>query len=317
VSLSALRRIIEIERPDVIEVGSPFLVPWLVMRAIRGKEIRTAGFYHSDLVRTYAEPLVPGRASAPVRVVTTNFARAYVRNLHRRFDLTVAASPAVSAELRALGVADVHCIPLGVDVEVFRPVDGDRGWLRTRLRVPEGRPIALFAGRFCAEKRLDVVIDATSRLPANRRPHLVFIGAGPNEAMLHGMARARGDMSILPFIRERTELARAYRGADVYLASGPGETFGLAIAEAMACGLPVVAVNRGASPDRVRGSNAATLYRDGSVDECADAIRRMLERLSPELRAAAAGHVAATCSWSLTFEKLLQLYRELVARARA
>lgn len=315
-SARAIERVIERERPDVIEVGSPFLVPWLVRRAIRGRATRTVGFYHSDLVRTYAEPLVPHVLGGPVRVAARNLARAYIRRVYRLFDVTVAASPVVADELRTLGIGNVECIPLGVDLDVFRPDPRERTELRRRVHVAEGVPIALYVGRFCAEKRLDVVLDAHARLPREERPHLVLVGGGPHEKVLNALAERVPDLTVMPFMSDRHELAQTYRGADLYLASGPGETFGLAIAEAMACGVPVVAVDRGAAPDRVRGSNAAELYQHGSAESCALAIRRMMLRLSPALRERAAAHAARTHGWRHTFDALCQLYAGLAPRRR-
>jgi alpha-1,6-mannosyltransferase len=314
VSRAALARIIERERPDVIEVGSPFLVPWLVRSALAGQSVATVGFYHSDLVRTYAEPLIPHRLGSPVRVVTRNLARAYVRQVYRRMDVTVAASRVVAQELRDFGIRDVRCVPLGVDLDVFAPDPRERGWLHDVLRVPRARRIGLFVGRFCAEKRLDVVLAANLRVPPERRPHLVLVGDGPHRPRLEALARQRDDLSLLPYLSHRRGLARIYRGADFYVAAGPGETFGLAIAEAMACGLPVVCVDRGAAPDRVRGSRCHVLYRHGDADSCATALEAIVGRGAEDERESAARH-ARQFAWARTFDAMHALYGELARRS--
>lgn len=316
VSGASLRRVIERERPNVIEVGSPFLVPHLVRRAVRGRSIATIGFYHSDLVRAYAEPYVELHIASPLRVLARNAARAFIRSVYTKFDVTVAASASVAAELRRLGVRDVRCVPLGVDLDVFTPAgDGARS-LREQLAVADAVPIALYVGRFCSEKRLDVVLDAQRRLPTDRKPHLVLVGDGGHREALQQEAAHNTHLSVLPYVQDREELARLYRGADCYIAPGPGETFGLAIAEAMACGLPVVAVDQGAAPDRLVGSGAGVLYRHGDAASCADAMLSLLARLSPELRAQARHHAETAFSWKRTFDKLDALYRELAVRTR-
>ena len=314
VSARAIERVLRIEQPDVIEVGSPFLVPWLVARAMRRAPVPTVGFYHSDLVRTFAEPLVPERAMAGLRVITRNAARSWVRTVYRRFDLTIAGSASVAADLRSLGVTNVRCVPLGVDLNVFAPDAREPPRLREALGIDDHRPIALYVGRFCAEKRLDVVVEAVTRLPDAERPHLLFVGGGPGKAWLEAMAAQLDHVSILPFVLDRLELATMYRNADFYIAAGPGETFGLAIAEAMACGLPVVAVNRGAAPDRVAGCPASELYRHGDAASCARAIQRIARKLSPEIRSAAARHSARVHSWDRTFDALIDLYEEVAGR---
>jgi len=309
-SSRAIERIIQIEQPDVIEVGSPFLVPLLVRRAIGRRGIPTVGFYHSDLVRTYAEPYVTRRALAPLRVVARNLARLHTRTVYGRFDITVAASPTVTAELRALGIQRVHTVSLGVDLDVFSPLV-PAAPLRDKLGIPKQVPLAIFAGRFCPEKRLDVVLRAHAGMPEDQRPHLVLIGEGMHDEVYRAEASKRSRLSVLPFVHDRRELAALLVAADFYIASGPGETFGLAIAEALACGLPVVSVDEGAAPDRVAGSPCGRLYRHGDADSCREALRSMINALSPGLRAAARDHAERHYSWRRTFDSLIELYTTL------
>lgn len=309
-----LRDVVWRELPDIVEVGSPFIVPWLVDRAVRGLPVRTVGFYHTDLVRTVAEPYVPKRIAAPLRVLTRTLARQWVRHVYARFDVTVASSPSVAAELRELGLDNVRHVPLGVDLETFRPLPRNEAEDLGALGVEEGVPVGIFAGRFCAEKRLDVVLEAHASMPPAERPHLLLVGGGPHLEILQRRAARQARLSLHPYVHDREELAGLYGAADFYVAPGPGETFGLSIAEAMACGLPVVAVDRGAAPDRVRGSGAARLYRHGDVRSARAALEAMGQGAGPELRSRARAHAAATASWSRTFEALLDVYREVMER---
>ncbi|MGD2046220.1 MAG: glycosyltransferase [Gemmatimonadota bacterium] len=315
-SSAPLRDVIDAEQPDVIEVGSPFIVPHLVYRASAGRH-PTVGFYHADVVRTFAEPYVPNRLAAPLRVIARNLARRMVRSIYRRFDVTVAASQSVAEELRALGVPDVRVIGLGVDLVTFRPTPPEHRLAPEALGAEPGVPIGIYVGRFCAEKRLDVVLEGHARIPAHRRPHLALVGGGPHAARLAEHARREPRVSVLPYVSDRDTLARLYGSADFYLASGPGETFGLAIAEAMACGLPVVAVRRGAAPDRVAGSGVGELYEHGDPDSAARALEVICARLEPEMGRRARMHAERTFDWSDTFTDLAALYREVAAVHRA
>lgn len=309
-STASVREVLEREQPDVIEVGSPFVVPHLLRRA--GARAPTIGFYHADVVRTFAEPYVPSRLAAPVRVLGRMAARRLVRSVYRGFTATVAASASTSADLVALGVPNVHTIGLGADLETFRPHD-DGGLDRRALGIPDGRRIGVYAGRFCAEKRLDVFLDGHASLEPHERPHLVLIGDGPQKDQI--LARAERDpwLSHLPFMNGRKELAQALSSADFYIGSGPGETFGLAIAEALACGLPAVVVDRAAAPDRIEGSDSGERYRHGDPDSAADAIRRLVARLSPELRERTRAFAASTYDWRRTFTELVDLYDDVAA----
>lgn len=310
VSPQAVERIIHEERPDVIELGSPFLVPFLVRWATRGR-VRppVVGFYHSDLVRTYAIPYV-GRLGSRMEALGVAAARRYVKSVYGRCDATVAASSSVARELRDLGIPAVHQIPLGVDLDLFTP-ERRTGALREREGIPPERPIGIFAGRMCPEKRLDVVLDAHARLPRAQRPHLVLVGMGQQQESLASRAVEDGNLTILPYQHDRGRLAGLLADADFYLAAGPGETFGLAVAEAMAAGLGVLGVDSGAVPDRIEGSGAGELYRNGDVADCARAMRALAGQVGPGLRHRARAHAVASFGWERTFDLLLDLYRSV------
>jgi alpha-1,6-mannosyltransferase len=310
-SARALRRVIERERPDVLEVGSPFVIPHLVHRATRRARIPTVGFYHADVVRTFAEPYVPSRMAAPLRVAARALARVLVRRVYRSFDATVAASESVATELRALGVPRVRCIGLGVDLEAFRPLAAEERIPAVAWGVEPGVPLGVYAGRFCAEKRLDVLLEGHARIPAERRPHLLLIGGGPLFPEISRRAEREPRLTVVPYVSDRADLARILASADFYLAPGPGETFGLAIAEALACGLPVVVVDRGAGIDRVRGSGVGESYRHGDPASAGAALERMAARPGPERRARARAHAERSFDWSATFRQLVELYHEL------
>lgn len=314
-SSGALREVLRVERPDVIEVGSPFIVPHLVRRVSSGRHV-TIGFYHADLVRTFAEPYVPNRLAAPLRVAARTAARRLIRRVYGGFDVTIAASESVADELRGLGVPNVRVIGLGVDLRTFRPIPTEERLDPASLGADEGVPVGIYVGRFCAEKRLDVLLEGHVRIPLPARPHLVLVGGGPLAERLQAYARARPRLSVLPYVRDRNELARIYGSADFYVAAGPGETFGLAIAEAMACGLPVVAVRRGAAPDRIAGAGAGELYEHGDPHSAALALEAICARLSAEMRRRARAHAEKTFDWAGTFSSLVSLYRELVAGRR-
>jgi len=322
-SVSRLREVLLREQPDVVEVGSPFIVPHLLRAATRDLPVPTVGFYHADIVRTFAEPYVPNRLAAPVRVLARMAARRLVRHIHRRFDATVAASESVAGELQSLGVPRVRTVGLGVDLDTFRPRPGPYDDIRRLWGVDEGVPVGMYAGRFCAEKRLDVLLEGHALLPEAERPHLVLVGGGPWLDRLRGLAATRPRLTLRPYVHGRDELARLYGAADFYLAPGPGETFGLSIAEAMACGLPVVVVDRASAPDRVRGSGVGELYTHGDAASAAQALRRMADRIkaggpdssdgASALRRRARAHAEKHFDWARTFDTLVELYEELAA----
>ena len=250
-----VRRIFEHERPDLIEVGSHLLVPWIARIANRTLRAPLVWFYHGHLPRLVAPEFAPG----PAQRVLEAAAWRYVRRLARGCRAVIVASRTLADELTAQGVAGVEQVPLGVDLEQFhprrRPATGET---RRRAGLPDA-PLALYAGRFAREKQLDLVLDAWPAVERRTGARLVLLGDGPRSAALRRHPYA--DRVIwLPFERDRDRLADLLAAVDVYLAPGPYETFGLAALEATASGTPVLSVDRGGVADRVTASGAGTLY---------------------------------------------------------
>ena len=295
-----LARIVERERPDVIEVGSPYVAPWLVRRATRGTAARLVAFVHEN-PRLYA-----GALAAPVGV--------YLRAAHRDFDLAVAASP---DNLGGLGVARTAVVPLGVDTTTFHPARRDPAW-RAAIGAAPGQPVALYVGRLSAEKGLDVVLEAAPEIHRTTGTRIVLIGEGHLRRRLEAAARAQPDvLRVLPFEPDRARLARAYSSADLFLAPCRFETFGLAALEAMASGLPVVGVAAAGIGRLLDGADWGRTYRAGDAGDCARAVCDLVA-----LDLAAAGRRARACAvarygWERTFSELLELYRGLLARDAA
>ncbi len=312
----AIGRVLEEVAPDVIEIGSPFLVPYLVKRVLPEPRPALVGFYHADIVRTFAEPYVPHRAAAPIRILARMAARRLIRRVYSRFDATVAASTSVVEELRSLGVPRVFECSLGVDLETFRPRPAAERVEWAAHGVPTDRPIGIYAGRFCAEKRLDVVLEGHAATPERDRPHLVLVGDGPHREQLEERAANDPFLTLLPYQSSREALARMYASADFYIACGPGETFGLSIAEGMASGLPLLVVDRAAAPDRLGKTTAGEKYHHGSPESATDAIVRLVQRLrdGEPLGEAARRHAESAYDWNATFDRLVELYRSVSPR---
>ena len=249
------RRIFEHERPDLIEVGSHLLVPWIARFADRKLRAPLVWFYHGHLPRLVAPDRAPGAAQRALE----GLAWRYVRRLARGSRAVIVASRSLAEELTAHGVPAVEQVPLGVDLDHFhprrRPATGE---IRRRAGLPDA-PLALFAGRFAREKQLDLVLDAWPAVERRTGARLVLLGDGPQAAALHRHPYA-DRVTWLPFERDRERLADLFAAADVYLAPGPYETFGLSALEAIASGTPVLSVDRGGVAERVAASGAGALY---------------------------------------------------------
>ncbi len=306
------RRIIEHERPDLIEVGSPWLVPWVTRRANRSLGAPMVWFYHTHFPAIIA-PGAPG-VSAWRRAAAAASWR-YVRRLSRLFRGVLVASESVARQLEEQGVANVHRVALGVDLGRFTPARREhRGETLRQHRLPDA-PLALYLGRFAEEKQLETVLAAWRTVGPRTGAWLVLVGAGPREARLRALAEGL-QVRWLPYQRNRDAVADLLAAADLYVAPGPAETFGLSALEAMAAGTPVLSVDTGGVADRVRASGLGALYPAGDARAAAGAACALLEAAPGPLRQAARAFVEREHSWARAFGGIFATYEQLLGSGR-
>ena len=307
-SVAKMRRVLEHERPDVIEIGSPALVPWLVFRALGDRDVPIVNFFHSHfpaLARGSYRPTKGWRYAA------RDVAWWYARRLDRRVSATIAASRFVADDLTHAGIENVVHIPLGVDLEHFTPARrADAAATRAAWKLPADAPIFTFVGRFAHEKELGVLMDAWPAIARLTGAVLVMAGDGPDRVALQ--QRSRGaDVHWLPFISDRSKLADLMAASTVYLATSPHETFGLSPLEAMACGTPILAADGGGVREHVMGSGAGSIFTPGDAANLAE---RAVELLHSDLGAHGArarAFAEREHSWNSVFDRVFALYASL------
>jgi alpha-1,6-mannosyltransferase len=273
-----IRLRVRAERTDVIEAHSPYLGAAAVLACGRdAAPVRTA-FWHADHIGTYVVPAMAGFGTSFTEHVTRPL-WSVVRTLLAPFDATFVAGIAQADGLRKAGVRDVVLAPFGVDVGTFHP--GQRSETRRRELLAGGEgPLVVAVGRLAFEKRWDVLLAAFERVSAAYPGAvLVFFGDGPERARL--AARAPRNVRFAGFERDRTALARSLASADVLAHACPYETFGLGVAEAVACGLPVVVPDAGGAASCADASTGV-LYPSLDAAACAEGLLRVVRRAERE-----------------------------------
>ncbi|WP_067456480.1 glycosyltransferase [Actinomadura macra] len=284
-------------RPDVIEVSDKATLT-VAARWARRRGVRTVLFSHERLDAILA-PRTPDWV--PLEAVADR----WNRRLAASFDAIVVTSAFAAAEFARVGAPALHRVPLGVDLATFRPLvprhedGGEAG-------DGDGLVRLVHLGRLSTEKRPDLAIGAVAELVRRGVPaHLDVVGDGPCGPRLRAWAeRERLPVRFHGHVGGRAAVAALLARADVALATCPIESFGLAVLEALACGTPVVAADRGAAHELlVPGAGAGVAPRAAAF---ADGVQEVL-RLPPARRRAAARARAERYPWTTTIEGMLDV----------
>ncbi|NNJ07478.1 glycosyltransferase family 1 protein [Streptomyces sp. PKU-MA01144] len=271
-----LRGLLEELAPDRLEVSDRTTLRWTGEWA-RRRRVPSVMVSHETadgVLRTWG---VPGA-----------LAERAADRLNRRtawsYSRIVCTTEWAEREFVRIGARNVVRAPLGVELDRCRP--GRRSRV-LRARYAQGADVLLvLCSRLSVEKRPGMALDALAGLRGSGvRAALVVAGEGPLRAGLVRRARAeRLPVHFLGHVVDREALADLQAAADICLAPGPAETFGLSALEALACGTPVVASASSALPEIVGDAGAAAHDRPEAF---ADAVREVLARPEGPRRAAA------------------------------
>ncbi len=287
--------------PDVVHLASPVIVGARGLWAARRLGVPTVAVYQTD-VAGFADSYGLGFAART--------AWRWTRLVHSGADRTLAPSSAAAAALAAHGVPRVHRWARGVDTGHFRPSRRDER-LRAQL-APHGELLVGFVGRLAPEKKV-LRLSALAGIPGIR---LVVVGDGPDRRQL---ARQLPSAAFLGF-KTGDELAQAYASLDVFVHTGPFETFCQAVQEALASGLPVIAPDAGGPRDLVApGRTGFLLPETGKADAdetFGDALRGAVLALAhdPERRiryGTAARRSVLRRTWPAVCDELLGHYAQV------
>lgn len=315
----ALRRLVAEHRPDVIECGSPYVMPLLVRLAGRHVSPRPAlvGFWHADFPRAYAGRKI-GDLNAALAEPAERAAWWWARRGYGAFDAIFVASRAVARNMQEHGLDRLYYTPLGVDAVRFSPERRDPELVtRFEAGVP-GRPVIFFPHRFQDEKGLRPLLAAYDRLAERLDPvpALVFAGTGPDQPLVEAAVARHPHVHYVGYLDSPEAIARYYASASVSVALSAFETFGLSCAEAMASGLALVAADQGAAAELVMDSGAGLTVPFGDARALEDALETLLrEGRWAERGARGRAHVQRF-TWEACFERELVCYREVVEHVR-
>lgn len=249
---------------------------------------------------------------------------AYRQTYSRLFGVCAreAAAVIVPSEITRESVIDYYkasaervvVIPQGAD-DAFRPGTAPEVLSAVRTKYfGADRPYILFVGKCSHRRNIPRLIEAFARVKTERNiPHgLLLFGPNHQDLPLASLCRSLGVESDVVqtdgAVQQHTDLVPVYSAADVFVHPSEYEGWSMTTVEAMACGTPVIATDRGGLAEVARGH--ALMVEDPTVDALADAIERVLAdsalRADLALRARARG---AALNWRTITRNTLQVVR--------
>lgn len=295
-------------QPDVIHTHHPFLIGGTALRLAHSLQLPLV-FTHHTLYEQYTH-YVPGDSKALKRFVislSTHFA-----NL---CDTVIAPSESIATLISERGVTSpIEVIPTGVDVTRFR--GGNGSGFRASMGIPDNALLIGHLGRLAPEKNLVFLARAViDFLQANPQAHFLIVGTGPLEGTLVDMFVQAGLQEHLHMagILGPPLLSAAYAAMDVFAFASKSETQGMVLTEAMAAGVPVIALDASGVREVVQDKKNGRLLKAESEQSFVEALHWFANLSSAELAAIKVQVEISAEAFSLprTADKALAVYQSL------
>jgi glycosyltransferase involved in cell wall biosynthesis len=285
--------------PDLIHAVNPFVLGLGAPFYCRRLGVPLVASYHTN-VAAYADFYGLG--------LFDRITRWYTKTLHNKAAINLCTSEATLRYLSDEGIARLHLWPQGVDAACFHP---DKVSKDLRVRLTNGHPadrLLLYVGRLSHEKDIGKLKSVLREVPGVR---LALVGDGPARRDLEQDFAGTG--TVFTGVLQGDELASAFASADAFVFPSTTETLGMAMIEALASGLPVLAARAGATGEVVSNGETGLLYDPGSDASLVAAARKLASddglrtRMGRNARAAAEARDWASATRVLRgyYEKVL------------
>jgi glycosyltransferase involved in cell wall biosynthesis len=216
--------------------------------------------------------------------------------------------------IRPLLSVPVISITNGIDLEKFNPKNNGE-YMRKRFGIPKNKPVLLYLGRLEAEKHVEQIIEASAKAMKQADFSLVIGGKGFENINLQKLAKKLkidNKTFFTGFIPDE-DLPYFYKISDCFANACPFELQCLAIMEAMATGIPIIAVNAGALPHLVKNGINGTLFEFGDISTLVKQIIYIMSHKEKRQKMGLASlHLIKTHSIKIMVEKYLAVYKQSI-----
>ena len=291
--------------PDLIHVATEGTLGWNVLRHAHRRGIPIVSSFHTNFDQ-YCDHYHVGWAKGA--------AWRYLRWFHNQTSETYVPSDVTLADLAARGFERLVLWPRGVDGNLFRPDRPGRAAVRRALGFAPDDVVIGHVSRLAAEKNAPYLADAL-RLVAEACPRVKFlvVGDGPERAAFE---RMMGPAARFVGYRSGGDLADHYASMDLFAFASVTETFGNVVLEALAAGLPVVALRAGGVGSIVEDGTTGTLVApDQSPQALADGLVALVrDPARRQAYAEAAREYAVEQTWDSIMARLRGHYLDVLDR---
>ncbi|GHO89294.1 glycosyltransferase [Dictyobacter formicarum] len=297
--------------PDIIHVHSPIVlgnIAHILAPSLHKPLIATNHYLPSNML---------GRAILTDPVLgkpLSSLIYSYLVYFYNRCAYVTSPTQTALDLLREHGLhAPSRAISNGIDLHRYTPGPADPETIH-RLGLPEDRPLIIHVNRLSEEKRIDVLLDAMAKLKTPA--HLALVSTGPAEDALRAQVerlQIQDRVSFLGFVRN-ADLIPLRRSVQLFVIPSEADLQSLAMMEAMACGLPVIAANSYALPELVHHNQNGFLFKPGNSDEMAAYMDQLLQDASLQERMGAESlNIVAAHDSSNVLDQWEELYTRLAA----
>ncbi len=291
-------------RPDILHVATEFAMGNTGVRLAREHGVPVIASAHTDYERYASRYNLDWLMGA---------GWSYLRWFYGRANRVLCPSREYERHLNLRGVRHTGIWTRGVDLDTFSPVHRSDE-VRSSLDIAPDQPLVLYVGRLAAEKNLELLLQAWQRLAGRRHnARLVIVGTGPLEPAL--VAAAPRDV-ILAGMRTGHDLSAVYASADCFAFPSSTETFGNVLLEAMASGLPSLAVRAGGVLDFAEHGVNAWMVEPDRADALADGLATLLNDRDLGARLARGARATAMSrDWDSIFDGVAAEYERVCVSA--
>jgi 1,2-diacylglycerol 3-alpha-glucosyltransferase len=300
-------------QPDVVHIQMVLGIGRAVMQAASKRGVPIVSTNHAIPENVLDNMRLLAPFARPIGSILESYAARFHSNADYVTTPTQAAIDMFGDKVKNMDVP-IEAVSNGIDLSKFcqGPVSHS---IYKKYNIPKDIPILLYVGRLDAEKHLPVLISAAAKVMMKAKAHLVIVGGGNELQKLMDQAIGHGIRSHVTLTGRVTdeELQLLYRLGTIFCMPSPAELQSIATLEAMATGLPVVAVHAGALHELCRDGENGYLYRLDDASMMSVAITKILK--DGKLRAAMSVkslEIARRHDITYTLDRFEAIYRQVL-----